>query len=93
MKNLIKIYALFAFAFLSFQPITLSAFNTENNILSVKEECVSDNDIINYVKHLGYNNPQIAEEIGCDRIVRTNEVLLYVYVAGGRIVGAEIIGN
>lgn len=93
MKNLVKIYAVIAIALFSVQPFALIASNTENNNISKSEECVSNETILKYVIKLRYTNPEIVDEIGCDRIVQTTEALLYVRVAGGRIVGSEEIGN
>jgi hypothetical protein len=93
MKNLKNIFAITLIAILTIQPFGLNAANNEKNNISLSEECVSNEVILRYVVKLGYSNPQIVEEIGCDRIVQTDEALLYVRVAGGKIVGAEIIGN
>lgn len=90
MKKVFAIVTFVVFSILYYQPV----FATNvNEFKIVKEECVKDEDVLAYVRNLGYPNPVIIDEIGCDRIVESRDILIYVYVAGGRIVGAEIIGN
>lgn len=90
MKKVFAIAALILFSALSYHPVL--ATNVKE-LQTVKEECVKDEDVLVYVRNLGYPNPVIIDQIGCDRIVESRDILIYVYVAGGRIVGAEIIGN
>lgn len=91
MKNLIKV--LFIAVALIVTNANVNAQNQFNVSKNTTEECVSDIEIMNYVNRNGYYFVEIVEEIDCDRIVRTETVYLYVMVRGGKIVGAEIIGN
>jgi hypothetical protein len=93
MKKLVSIFAITAITAFNSYTVLANINNTVESSQLISEECLSDEEIMRYVRKIGYSNPVIIDEIGCDRIVETTEALLYVKVAGGRIVGAEIIGN
>lgn len=93
MKKLVSIFAITAITAFNSYTVLANINNTVESNQLISEECLSNEEILRYVTKLGYSNPVIIDEIGCDRIVETTEALLYVKVAGGRIVGAEIIGN
>lgn len=93
MKKLLSIFVFVIAVAFNYSPSQAINNNVAINTIVVGEECVSDEEVLLYIRKKGYTAPVIVEYINCDRIVETTEALLYVKVAGGRITGVEEIRN